>query len=104
MNPTQPAALAATDDAAGNGASVQQELEIIKQVTHLFLSNAERLRESQIGAFDELLVPLIGRSEATALVHLSEALATTSLAPSRTVRTLAFHDDPAVAAPVLQGA
>lgn len=98
MTATPPAALS---EAADDGPK-PQGIEIVKQVTHLFLSNADRLRESQIGAFDELLVPLIGRTEAAALVHLSEALSTTSLAPSRTVRTLAFHNDPAVATPVLQ--
>jgi uncharacterized protein (DUF2336 family) len=62
----------------------------------------DRLREAQIGAFDGLLVPLIGRIEARALVHLSEALSTVDRAPCETIRKLAFHDDPLVAAPVLQ--
>ena len=80
----------------------QRDIEVLRQVTDLFLSNLDRLRDAQIGALDELLVPLIGRAEAEALVHLSEALCTTSLAPARTVRELAFHDNPEIAAPVLQ--
>jgi uncharacterized protein (DUF2336 family) len=76
--------------------------EVLKQVTNLFLSNAGRLRESQIGAFDGLLVPLIERMDAGTLVHLSEALSTTDLAPGETLRKLAFHNDALVATPVLR--
>jgi len=76
--------------------------EVLKQVTSLFLSNAGRLKESQIGAFDGLLVPLIERMDAVTLVPLSEALSTTDLAPGETVRRLAFHDDALVAGPVLR--
>jgi uncharacterized protein (DUF2336 family) len=80
----------------------QRDAQILRQVTDLFLSNVDRLRESQIGAFDGLLVPLIGRIEATALIHLSEALSTMDRAPCETIRKLAIHDDPLVAAPVLK--
>lgn len=85
---------------AAKGETPQQE--VLKQVTSLFLANAGRLRESQIGAFDGLLVPLIERMDAVTLVPLSEALSTTDLAPGETIRRLAFHDDPLVAAPVLR--
>ena len=36
------------------------------------------------------------------MVHLSEALSTLDRAPRETIRKLAFHDDPLVAAPVLR--
>ena len=85
---------------AAKDESPQQQ--VLKQVTSLFLCNAGRLRESQIGAFDGLLVPLIERMDAPTLVPLSEALSTTDLAPGETVRRLAFHNDPLVAAPVLR--
>jgi hypothetical protein len=78
------------------------DAQILRQVMDLFLSNVDRLRESQIGAFDGLLVPLVERTEARALVHLSEALSRIDRAPSETIRKLAFHDDPLVAVPVLQ--
>ena len=87
---------------AGKDESAQRDARILKQVAALFLSNVDRLRESQIGAFDGILVPLIGRMEARCLVHLSEALSTSDLAPCETIRKLAFHDDPLVAAPVLR--
>jgi len=87
---------------AVDGGLPQRDVQILKQVTDLFLSNVERLRESQINALDELLVPLIDRTEASALVQLSEALSTIELAPGKTIRTLAFHNDASAAAPVLR--
>lgn len=81
--------------------TAQQDARILKQVAALFLSNVDRLRESQMSAFDAVLVPLIERMEASTLVHLSEALSTTDLAPCETIRKLAFHDDPLIAAPIL---
>jgi uncharacterized protein (DUF2336 family) len=87
---------------AAKDESAERDARILKQVADLFLSNADRLRESQIGAFDGILVPLIGRIEAGTLVHLSEALSTTDLAPCEAIRKLAFHDDALVAAPVLR--
>jgi len=100
-------AAASPDAVTGPGGAVndglsQRDVQILKQVTELFLSNVERLRESQIGAFDEILVPLIDRTEASALVHLSEALSTVDLAPGKTIRKLAFHHDALAAAPVLR--
>jgi uncharacterized protein (DUF2336 family) len=87
---------------AAKDESAQRDAGILKQVADLFLSNADRLRESQIVAFDGILVPLIGRMEAATLVQLSETLSTTDLAPRETIRKLAFHGDPLVAAPVLR--
>jgi uncharacterized protein (DUF2336 family) len=94
-----PASVAESASAA-KGDSPQQE--VLKQVTGLFLANAGRLKESQIGAFDGLLVPLIERMDAATLVPLSEALSATEFAPGETVRRLAFHDDALVAGPVLR--
>jgi uncharacterized protein (DUF2336 family) len=87
---------------AARDESSQRDARILKEVADLFLSKVDSLRESQIGAFDGILVPLIERMDAAALVYLSEALANTALAPLETVRKLAFHPDPVVAAPVLR--
>ena len=87
---------------AVNDGLPQRDAQILKQVTDLFLSNVQRLREAQIGAFDELLVPLIDRTKPEALVHLSEALSTIDLAPGETIRKLAAHNDALAAAPVLR--
>jgi uncharacterized protein (DUF2336 family) len=89
-------------DGTVNDGPSQRDVQLLKQMTDLFLSNVERLRESQISAFDELLVPLIDRTEASALVHLSEALSTVELAPGKTICKLAFHNDALAAAPVLR--
>ena len=57
---------------------------------------------SQIAAVDGVLAHLIGRVEATTVIQLSEALATINRAPIQTIRKLAFHEQPQVAAPVLR--
>jgi uncharacterized protein (DUF2336 family) len=75
--------------------------QVLRQVTDLFVSDADRLSEIQIAVFDDVLVPLLGRVEATTLAHLSAILSAIELAPRETVRQLAFHDDASVAAPVL---
>ena len=92
----------AQSSSAARAESAQRDARILKQVTDLFLSNADRLREAQIAAFDGILVPLIGRMDAGTLVHLGEALSNTDLAPCETIRKLAVHDDPLVAGPVLR--
>jgi hypothetical protein len=87
---------------AAKQGSLQQDARILKQMADLFLSNAERLSESQIGALDGVLVPLIERMEANCLVHLGEALSRSDFAPRETIRKLAFHPDASVAAPILR--
>jgi hypothetical protein len=92
---------AQVDAAAADGSS-QRGAEILRQVTNLFLSNAERFAESQIDAFDGFLVPLIERTDAAALAQISEALCGIDTAPRQAIRKLAFHEDPLVAGPVLK--
>ena len=80
----------------------EHDAKILGQVTNLFLSNVDHLTQSQIAAVDGVLAQLVGRVEAATVVHLSESLSTLDRAPRQTIRTLAFHDDPLVAAPVLR--
>ncbi len=80
----------------------EHDAEIFGQVTDLFLSSVDHLSESQINSVDGVLAGLIGRVEAALLVELSEELSAIERAPRQTVRALAFHDDPEVAAPVLR--
>jgi hypothetical protein len=89
-------------DVAVKDRSPERGVQILRQVTNLFLSNVDRLGEPQIGVFDGVLVHLIERIEASTLVHLSEDLSKVELAPRETIRKLAFHNDPSVAAPVLR--
>ena len=80
----------------------EHDARIFGEVTDLFLSNVGRLGDSQIAAVDGVLAHLVGRVEAATVLQLSEALSTIDRAPIQTVRRLAFHEQPQVAAPVLR--
>ena len=80
----------------------EHDARIFGEVTDLFLSNVGRLGDSQIAAVDGVLAHLVDRVEAATVIQLSEALSTIDRAPSQTVRRLAFHEQPQVAAPVLR--
>ena len=92
--------IAELDDVAKAGSPARQA-RILRQVTDLFRSDADRLDESQTDVFDDVLIRLIERVDTQALAQLSAILSEIDLAPRQTVRQLAFHDDAAVAAPVL---
>jgi uncharacterized protein (DUF2336 family) len=80
----------------------EHDARIFGEVTDLFLSNVGRLGDSQIAAVDGVLAHLVGRVEAETVIQLSEALSAINRAPVQTVRRLAFHEQPRVAAPVLR--
>jgi uncharacterized protein (DUF2336 family) len=80
----------------------EHDARIFGEVTDLFLSNVGRLGDSQIAAVDGVLAHLVGRVEAETVIQLSEALSTIDRAPVQTVRKLAFHEQPQVAAPMLR--
>jgi uncharacterized protein (DUF2336 family) len=79
----------------------ERHARMLRQMTDLFLSDAERLNENQIGVFDEVLACLIERMEAQTLAQLSISLADTNFAPRKVVRQLAHHQEATVATPVL---
>jgi Uncharacterised protein conserved in bacteria (DUF2336) len=95
------AELTAELEAAANDGSPVRRARMLRQIAELFLVEAHRLNHSQLSIFDDLLVHLLQRMEARALTELSIALADVSPAPPETIRRLAYHDNPAVAAPVL---
>jgi hypothetical protein len=95
------AALIAELDGAVRDGSPERRVQILRQVTDLFLSDADRLNETQISVFDDVLVRLIERVEARTLAHLSVTLSEIDTAPRAATRQLAFHDDALVAVPVL---
>ena len=70
-------------------------------MTDLFLNDADRLNEQQIGVFDDVLVHLIQRIESKALVQLSTNLASVDHAPAKVIGRLARDQAIAVAGPVL---
>lgn len=80
----------------------EHDAQIFGEVTDLFLSNFDRLSESQIAAVDGVLAQLVERVAAASLVELSEELSTIEQAPRQTVRNLALHADVEVAGPVLR--
>jgi uncharacterized protein (DUF2336 family) len=94
--------LSAGSNGAARDGSPKRDAQILSKVTDLLLSNVDRLGESRIAAFDDVLVPLIERTEARSLVHLSDVLSKMETAPRQAVRKLAFHNDALVAAPVLR--
>ncbi|MEH6951619.1 DUF2336 domain-containing protein [Nitrobacter sp. NHB1] len=101
MSETASTALIVELESAVKGGSPERRLQMLRQVTDLFLSDADRLNENQISVFDDVLVRLTEQMEARALEQLSTTLSGSSLAPKETVRQLAYHQEVSVAAPVL---
>ena len=62
-------------DAALQSGSSEKRVAMLRQVTDLFLSEADRLNEEQISVFDNVLVQLVERIETRTLVKISEHLA-----------------------------
>lgn len=92
--------IAELEDAISNGLP-NKRVETLKRATDFFLSEAERLTESQIAIFDDVLMHLIRKIEAKAKVELSRRLAAVDKAPIQVIRHLAQDDDITVAEPVL---
>ena len=77
---------------------------MLRRLTHLLLSSADRLSEDHVSIFDIVLVRLIQHIEGPSLVRLSSTLASLPLGPKQALGRLAHHKDFAVAAPVLTDA
>jgi uncharacterized protein (DUF2336 family) len=88
-------------EVAVKAVSPERRVRMLRQVTGLLLSSANRLSEHQIAVFDDVLVRLVDRIEAPTLAKLSSTLADLAPAPEKTVRQLACHEEAKVAAPVL---
>jgi uncharacterized protein (DUF2336 family) len=88
-------------ESAIHSGSRDKRLDTLRRITDLFLLNADRFTDEQIGVFDDVLGHLIEASETKALAELSERLAPLKNAPVEVVRQLAREDEIKVAAPVL---
>jgi uncharacterized protein (DUF2336 family) len=88
-------------ESALKSGSSEKRVDTLRRITSLFLSEADRLTEQQIGVFDEILVRLIERIETKALVQLGTTLAPINNAPIEVIRHLSRHDEIEVAGPVL---
>jgi uncharacterized protein (DUF2336 family) len=95
------ALLIAELEGAVKSISPDRRLQMLRQVTDLFLSDADRLNENQISVFDDVLVRLTSRMEAQALAQLSASLSGSSFAPRQVVRQLAHRPEASIAVPVL---
>jgi uncharacterized protein (DUF2336 family) len=88
-------------DAALQCGSSEKRVAMLRKVTNLFLSEANRLNEEQIGVFDDVLVQLIERIETRTLVEISERLAPVANAPIDLTLNLARHSEIGIARPIL---
>jgi uncharacterized protein (DUF2336 family) len=102
MATTASAALIAELDGAVDSRSPERWAEILRQVTLLFLADADRLDQSQIAVFDDVFRRLIERVDVRAQAALSNSLSGIGSAPRNAVRRLALHNDLLVAGPVLR--
>ena len=102
MEPTASVALIAELEGSGHNRSPQRRTQILLQVARLFLAQAHHCNESQIAVFDEVFLHLIADADKEALASLGNDLAGQGAEPKKTMRHLAFHDDSAVAGPVLR--
>ncbi|MGA7810154.1 DUF2336 domain-containing protein [Bradyrhizobium sp.] len=89
-------------DAAVSGSTPARRAEMLRQLMHLLALSAHRLREEQIGIFDDVLVRLLPGLEPQALLQLSTGLSGLAVAPKETVRRLADHEQAPIAAPLLR--
>jgi uncharacterized protein (DUF2336 family) len=97
---TQQSLIVELEEAITSGSS-EKRVETLRRVTELFLGEADRLNETQVALFDDVLCHLIKRIETKALVELSGHLAPVDNAPIELIQRLARDDEIAVAGPAL---
>jgi uncharacterized protein (DUF2336 family) len=88
------------EDALQSGAP-ERRVVMLRRITDLFLADANRLNEEQVGVFDEILVHLAHRIEERVLSQISLRFAPVKNAPKNMISLLANDDNIAVAGPVL---
>jgi uncharacterized protein (DUF2336 family) len=92
--------IAELEDAVRSGSSTKR-INTLRQVTDLFLRDAERLSEDQVKVFDDVLCHLVARVETRVKAEVSARLASVENAPSGVIERLAWDDQIAVAGTVL---
>jgi uncharacterized protein (DUF2336 family) len=83
--------------------SPENRVQTLRQITDLFLHDADRLNDEQIALFDDVLCAFAEKIEKTALAELGKRLAPVDAAPIKVIKRLARDDEINVAAPVLTG-
>jgi uncharacterized protein (DUF2336 family) len=92
--------IGALDHAVAVGSNGRRA-EMLRQVTDLFIVEAEKLSDDKIELFDDVIARLAFDIELSARSLLAIRLAPIRNAPQKTIRSLAFNDAIEVAAPVL---
>lgn len=88
-------------EAAISSGDQGRRLGMLRSMTDLFADQASRLSETQVAAFDAVILRLARDVEAQARAELSERVADVRNGPRDVVRDLAFDASPEVAGPVL---
>jgi uncharacterized protein (DUF2336 family) len=88
------------EDAVAHGPPAKR-VRTLRQVTDLFLQDAERFSDEQVKVFDDVLCLLVARVETRARAELSKRLAPVDYAPFEIIQHLAWDDEIAVACDVL---
>jgi hypothetical protein len=94
--------IAELEDAVRSG-SPEKRVDTLRQVTNLFLHDADRLSDDQVKVFDDVLCILVARVESRARAELSARLVPIDYAPSDVIQHLALDKEIAVAGSVLAG-
>ncbi len=92
--------IAELEDAVKSG-SPERRVDTLRQVTNLFLHDAERLSEDQVKVFDDVLCLLVARVETRARAELGTRLAPIDYAPFEVIQHLARDQEIGVAGNVL---
>ena len=92
--------IAELEEAVRSGSSAKR-ISTLRQVTDLFLHDAERLSDDQVKVFDDVLCHLVARVEARVKAEVSGRLASVENAPLGVIERLAWDDQIAVAGSVL---
>ena len=92
--------IAELEEAVRSG-SAEKRVSTLRQVTNLFLYDGERLNETQIKVFDDVLCVLVARVETRVRAELSERLASIDHSPVELINRLAHDDEITVAGHVL---
>jgi uncharacterized protein (DUF2336 family) len=88
-------------EAALTSGTNSRRIEMLTRITDLFVGNAARYSEEQIGVFDDVMVRLVSTIEVKVRARLALRLAPIGNAPSNVIHILAFDEDIDVARPVL---
>jgi len=102
LDMSQALSIAREIESALHDAAADRRVDVLRRVTDLFITDAEKFSADQTALFDGVLSQLVNHIEKRAAVELSRRLAPVANAPGQTVRHLAGHDDIGVSGPILE--